>query len=166
MNVKNKAVPIIPKGGITKVRGRKEIDCFSRQGLWVVLLQVKLIPNSWFLVCPAQRKILQFPSVRERKNHSPPVEVPNISQQQWPQCFLPLSFNPEMVRERGRWLGGKCLIGWLGPLQVCQWGMRREKVCPPFCCPYCHCCILLIKLYCPAPLQSFYPWRSFLFFPF
>lgn len=40
-----KAVPIILKGGITKVRGRKEIDCFSRQGLWLVLLFS--ISGSW-----------------------------------------------------------------------------------------------------------------------
>lgn len=75
------AVPIILKGGITKVKSRKEVDCFSVQGLWVVLRQVKLILNPFFLVCPVKWKLLQFASLSERENHSTPVEVPSICQQ-------------------------------------------------------------------------------------
>lgn len=38
---------------------------------------------------------------------------------------------------------------------MCKWGVKREKVCPPFHCPQCHCCILLIKLCCPFPTSIF-----------
>lgn len=119
-----KAVPIILKGGITKVRGRKEIDCFSRQGLWLVLLFS--ISGSWSVqhngksfnpLQSGRRRItvLQLKCPTSVNNNVCNVSNPSA----WTQKSL--------GRGAGGWEGSVWLAGW-DPSKCASGAWRGNEV--------------------------------------